>query len=102
MNIAYCMTMTLISSNVYLMLSLGILSAISILSIKGVCVAALAPTVMTISKSTFHPLLIILYVSGLIFSIFMIIVLYGILSLQYVNSMNYVVRLSLGSISGGD
>ena len=35
MDIAYCMAMTLISSNVYLMLSLGILNVVSIFSIEG-------------------------------------------------------------------
>ena len=59
--------------------------------------AALAPTVMTVSGSTFHPLLIILFIS-----IFKIIVSSGILSLQYVNSMNCIVRFSFGSIGGGD
>ena len=54
MDIAYCMAMMLISSSVYLMISLGILSVGSILSIEGVCVVALAPTVMTISGFTFH------------------------------------------------
>ena len=49
------------SSNV----CLGILYFFSILSIEGVCVAALAPAVMTISGSTFHPLLIVLSISGL-------------------------------------
>ena len=39
MNIAYYMVMTLISSNVYLMLSLEILNVVSILFIEGVCVA---------------------------------------------------------------
>ena len=34
LDIAYCMAMMLISSNVYLMLSLGILNVISILSIE--------------------------------------------------------------------
>ena len=56
-DIAYCMAMTLISSNVCFMLSLGILNVVSILSIEGVCVVFLAPAVMTISRSTFHPLL---------------------------------------------
>ena len=62
------MAMMLISSNVYLMLTLRILNVVSILSIEGVCVAALALAVMTINKSTFHPLLIILSISGLYFS----------------------------------
>ena len=53
MDIAYGMAMTLISSNVFLMLSLGILNVVSFVSIYGVCVSALAPVVMTISGSTF-------------------------------------------------
>ena len=65
MDKTYCMAMTLISSNVYLMLSLGILNVVSILSIEGVCVATLAPAMMMISESTFHPMLIILSISGL-------------------------------------
>ena len=65
MDIAHCMAMILISSNVYLMLSLGILNVVSILSIEGVCVATLAPAMMMISESTFHPMLIILSISGL-------------------------------------
>ena len=68
MDMAYWMAMMLISSNVYLMLTLRILNVVSILSIEGVCVAALALAVMTINKSTFHPLLIILSISGLYFS----------------------------------
>ena len=52
MDIACCMAMTLITSNVYLMLNLGILNVVSILSIEGMCVDALAPAVMTISVST--------------------------------------------------
>ena len=47
------------------MLSLGILNVVSILSIEGVCVATLAPAMMMISESTFHPMLIILSISGL-------------------------------------
>ena len=43
--------------------------------------AALAPAVMTISGSTFHPLLIILSISGFHFSVFVIIVSSSILSL---------------------
>ena len=51
------------------MLTLGVVSK---LSIEGVCVVALAPTMMTISGSTFHPLLIILTISGLYFPIFLL------------------------------
>ena len=64
MDIAYCMAITLISSNVCLVFILGILNIISMLFIEGVCVAALAPTVMTIS--TFQSLLIF-SINGLYF-----------------------------------
>ena len=67
MDIAYCMAITLISSNVCLMFILGIFNIFSILFIKGVCVAALALAVMTISGSIFQPLLIILSINGLYF-----------------------------------
>ena len=49
MDITCCMAMALIASNVYFILSLGILNVFFILSIEGMCVAALAPPVMTIS-----------------------------------------------------
>jgi hypothetical protein len=62
MDKAYCLAMTFISSNIYLMLSLGILNVVIILSIKGVCVVALAHAVMTLSESTFHTMLIILFI----------------------------------------
>ena len=71
-DIAYCMAMMLISSNVYSMLSLGTLRVISILSIEGICVAALAHAVMTINEFAFHPLLIILFINGLYFLFFLL------------------------------
>ena len=49
MDISYCMAMTLIASNVFLMLCLGILNVASMLFMDGICVAALAPDVMTIN-----------------------------------------------------
>ena len=70
MDIAYCMMMTLISSNVYLMLSLGILDVVSIPFIEGVRVAALALTVITIRGSIFHHLMILLSISDLYFFYF--------------------------------
>ena len=59
------MVMTLIASNVYLMLNLWILNVVSMLSIKGICVATLTPDVMTTSGSTFQPMLTTLSISGL-------------------------------------
>ena len=102
MDMAYCMAMTLSSSNVCLMFISGILNMNSIFFIEGVCVVALAPAVMTISGSTFHPLLIILSISGLYYLFFMITISSGILSLPYVNSMNCIVRFSFGFVGGGD
>ena len=46
-------------------LSLGVLNVVSMLSIEGICVAALAPAVMTISGSIFQPLLAILSIDNL-------------------------------------
>ena len=51
------------------------------------CVVALAPAMMTISSSVFHPLLVMLFISVLYFSDFLVIVFEENLSLQYVNSM---------------
>ena len=50
--------MVLISMKVCLIVSFGILNFSSKIFIEGVCVVALAPVVMTISGSTFHPLLV--------------------------------------------
>ena len=65
--------------------------------------SALAPTIMIISGSNFHPLLILFSTSGLYLYIFvMFIVSYGVLLLQYVNSINYFIKLSIGFVGGGD
>ena len=65
MDIACYMAMTLIASNVYLMLNLGILNIVSILSIEWICIAVLAHVVMTTTESTYQPLLTPLSISGL-------------------------------------
>ena len=72
---------------VCLVVSFGILNFSSKVFIEGMCVVALAPAVMTISGSTFHPLLV-LSVSGWYFSILRVMVSDENLSLQYVNSIN--------------
>ena len=102
MDIAYCMAITLISSNVCLMFILGILNITSILFIEGICVAALALAVMTISGSIFQPLLLMLSINGLYFYVFLVVVSLGILSLEYVNSMDCIVRFSFNSVGGRD
>ena len=57
-DIACCIAMVLISLKVCLMVFSGILKFSSKSFIEGMCVVALAPAVMTINGSTFHPLLV--------------------------------------------
>ena len=80
--------MVLMSIKVCLIVSLGILNFSSKIFIEGVCVVALAPAMMTISGSTFHPLLVTLSISGWYFSVLRVMVSGENLSLQYVNSIN--------------
>ena len=61
---ACCMAMVLISLNVFLMAVSGILKFVSRISIEGVWVVPLAPAVMTMSGSTFHPNSAILFIRG--------------------------------------
>ena len=63
-DIACCIAMVLMSMKVCLIVSLGILSFSSKKFIEGVCVVALTPAVMITSDSTFHPLLVMLSISG--------------------------------------
>ena len=63
-NIACCIAMVLISVKVCLIVFSGILNFSSKIFIEEMCVVALAPAVMTISGSTFHPLLVMLSISG--------------------------------------
>ena len=63
-DIACCIAMVLISLKVCLIVFYGILKFSSKISIKGMCVVAIAPTMMTINGSTFHPLLVMLSISG--------------------------------------
>ena len=64
MNIACCIAMVLISLKICLIVFSGILYFSSKIFIEEMCVVALAPIVMTISGSTFHPLLVMLSISG--------------------------------------
>ena len=80
--------MVLISMKVCLIVSFGILNFSSKIFIEEVCVVALASAVMTISGSTFHPLSVMLFISGWYFSVLQVMVSDENLSLQYVNSIN--------------
>ena len=66
--------MVLMSMKVCLIFFVGILSFSSKFFIEGVCVVALAHAVMTISGSTFHPLLVMLSISDWYFSILRVMV----------------------------
>ena len=63
-DIACCIAMVLISVMICLIVFSGILNFSSKIFIKGMCVVALTHAVMTISDSTFHPLLVMLSISG--------------------------------------
>ncbi len=96
---AYCMAMLLMFLKVFLMVGIGILNWSSSIFMDGICVVALAPAVMTIRGSIFHPLAAMLSISGLYLLVLASSVFGKNLSLQYVNSINCMVRL--GSISVG-
>jgi hypothetical protein len=100
-DIAYCIAMVLIFLKVFLMVAIGILKLVSSAFIDGMWAVALAPAVMTISGSIFHPLEAMLAISGLYLLFFASIASGENLSLQYVNSMNCMVRLGSVSLGGG-
>src|SRR5665213_2102721 len=100
MDMAYCIAMVLIFLKVFLMVAMGILSLCSRIFIDGMWVVARAPAVMTISGSIFHPLMAMLSISGLYLLFFASIVSGENLSLQYVNSINCMVRLGSMSMGG--
>ena len=74
----------------------------SIIFIKGMWDVTLALAVITISGSTFHRLFLMLSISTWYFSSFRKIISGKNLSLEYVNSMNCILRLLLGFIDGFD
>ena len=71
---------------------MGILNLSSNICIDGMCVAALAPAVITMSGSIFQPLAAIFSISALYLLVLASSVCGENLSLQYVNSMNCIVR----------
>ncbi|KAG0594393.1 hypothetical protein M758_UG073600 [Ceratodon purpureus] len=97
---AYCMAMVFMFLKVFLMVSHGILKLSASSFIEGMCVVALAPAVMTIRGLTFHPLAVRLAISGLYLLVLASNVSGENLSLQYVNSMNCMVRFGFISVGG--
>ena len=82
------------------MIGIGILNLYSSDFIDGMCVVALAPAVIIIRGSTFHPLAAILLINGFYLLFFASSVSGENLSLQYVNSMICMVRLGSMSVGG--
>ena len=97
---AYCIAMVLIFLKVFLMITMGILRFSSSIFIDGMWAVARAPAVMTMSGSIFHPLEAILSINGLYLLFFASIASGENLSLQYVNSINCMVRLGSMSMGG--
>ena len=87
-DMACCIAMVLMSMTVFFLVLFCIFNFSFCILIEGLCVVALAPAVMTISGSTFHPLLLMLSRSGSYFSVFRVLASDEDLSLQYVNSIN--------------
>ena len=97
---AYFIAIVLMFLKVFLMVVMGILNLFSSDFIEGICVVALAPAVIIIRGSTFHPLAAMLSIKGLYLLFFASSVSGENLSLQYVNSRNCMVRLGSKSVGG--
>ena len=99
--IAYWMAMVLMAMNVFLICSREILKLSSRLVIEGLKVVALAPATITIRGSIFHPSVLMSLISGWYFSILMSMASCENLSLPYLNSINWIVRLGSMWFGGG-
>ena len=91
----------LICWNVFSIFMRGRLSFVSRFFIDGMCAVALAPATSTMSEATFHPLVMMLLMSGWYFVVSLSRVSTTKLSLQYVNYMDCMVILVVGASSGG-
>ena len=89
---AYCIAMVLMFLKVFRMDGIGSLN-LSSSSFIGMCVVALAPAVITMSGSIFQPRAAMFSISGLYLLALASSVSNENLSLQYVNSMNCMVRV---------
>ena len=61
---SYCVAIKLICLNVFLIFVIGSSSIFSRFFIDGMCVVPLAPATNTMSGATFHPLVMVLLMSG--------------------------------------
>ena len=101
MDPACCMAMVFIALNVCFIEDSRSLNFVSSCFIEGMCVVPLAPAVMTMRGSTFHPCCMMLLISGWYFRSFLSIVSGENMSFVYVNSINCIVRLLSGFRGGG-
>ena len=85
---ACCIAMVFMSMTVSFVVLFGIFNCSSNILIEGLCVFAIAPTVMTSTGSTFHPLLLMLSRRSWDFLVSRVMAFHENLSLQYVNSIN--------------
>ena len=60
----FCVVIMFICLSVFLIFAIGILRFVSKLFIDGLCVVDLAPATRTISGAMFHPLIVMLLMSG--------------------------------------
>jgi hypothetical protein len=81
--------------------SINIEEALFELCFGGLCMAPRAPAVMTISGVVFHPLCAMSFIRIFYFSYFSNIFSRGNLTLQYVNSTNWIVTVGVGACGGG-
>ena len=89
----YCMVMVLMYLKVFRMDGIGSLNLSSSSFIDGMCAAALAPAVIIMSGSIFHPRATMFSISGLYLLALASSVSGENISLHYVNSMNCMVNV---------
>ena len=98
---AYCMAMVLMFLKVFQMDGIGSLNLFSSSFIDGMCAATLAHVVITVSGSIFQPLATMFSIIGLYLLALVSSVSGENLSLQYINSMNSMLRFWSILICGG-
>ena len=91
----------LICLNVLMIFMIGSLSIDSKLLIDGMCVMALALAAKTMSRASFHPLVLMSLMSGWYFVVFLLRAFVANRSLQYVNSINCIVSSGARVFGGG-
>ena len=97
---AYCMAIVFMFFKVFLIMGISILKFSSTYFIDGMCLVALAHVVMIIRGSTFHPWATILAINGPYLLVLASSIFGENRLLQYVNSINCMVRLRSVFVGG--